>query len=125
MTRRTDATGTLTPAEVDELIKQAEDLHAIDIRWVLVLLIAIVSFFVLFGEASGAALSAFAVPFGGCGCSAGKERCDCSALECIDSSALDIGQLIASGAMEAPKVTDRPSLLRRLWAWLTAPEVVL
>lgn len=125
MSRRTDALGPLTTEEVADLMEQAERLHALDIRWVLVTLAAIVAFFVLCGEASGSLAAIAAMPFGGCGCSAGKDRCDCSALERVDSSALDVGMLIASGAMEAPHVTDRQPLLRRFWAWLTAPEVEL
>ena len=57
-------------------------------------------------------------------CMVGQGRdCKCSdILVSVDSSKLDVGQLIASGAMEAPQVADRPPLLRRFWSWLTAPD---
>ena len=106
----------------------ANDIHAwwMSLVWV-VFGVAFLLLLVLFGEASEASAAAFAFIPGlrGCsgGCKQGRKSCDCAGtLDRVDSSSLDVGLLIASGAMEPPKVRQsvKPmtvSVMTRLRRW--------
>lgn len=123
MTIHTDHMHQLTQEEIDDLMRQAEDLHAIHIVWVIVILIAIVSLFMLFGEASGASLAAFGLPLSACNgnCRQGRD-CRCSPMEQrTGGAAVDTSQLLATGAMTGPHRHTRPitlTLRQRLVRWI-------
>lgn len=118
MTRRTDALGPLTREEVADLMEQAERLHALDIRWVLVTLAAIVAFFVLCGEASGS-LAAFPLFASNCTgrCRQGRD-CTCARMEQRSGGGfVNTDQMLLSGTMTGPHRRTRPitlSLRQRL-----------
>lgn len=119
MSRRTDYLHPLTSDELERLMEEAERLHNLPIGYLLVTLAAVVAAFVLFGEASHATAAALtALPFGGCGCAAGKDCCDCCGMEQrCGGQAINTDQLLATGAMTGPHRRTRPitlSLRQRL-----------